>query len=135
FTLTNTVGLTGISPASGSTAGGNTVTLSGAGFGTSTNTQVLVDGTAIPAAHLSSVTGTQIVFTAPAHAAGSVSVGVKVNGTALAGSPTYTYGAVNPLPGAQPTGGTVGAPSAVPGARPSASSDGTAPTPLPPARP
>ena len=81
FTLTNTppTAFTGISPASGSTAGGNRVTITGAGFGTAATTKVLLDGVALPAASVVSVTGTQIVFVAPAHAAGNVAVTVKVN--------------------------------------------------------
>jgi hypothetical protein len=126
--------LTGISPASGGTAGGNRVTLTGSGFGTVANTQVLFDGEALPAGSIVSVTATQIVFTALAHEVRSVSVTVSVNGTALAGSVTYMYAKVAPQPGTKPGARSVGAPSAVPGARPAGPSGGTTPDSLPPSR-
>src|SRR5258708_39654160 len=103
FVLTN-LGVGQLSPATGSTAGGSNVLLTGAGFGTTANTQVLMDGVALPGAGIVSVTGTQIVFTAPAHAAGSVTVTVAVNGMPLGGGATYTYGVVKALPGAGPSG-------------------------------
>jgi hypothetical protein len=134
FSLTTT-GVSGISPASGDTAGGTSVTLTGAGFGTSATTQVFLDGSALPAASIESVTDTRIVYIAPAHAAGSVTVTVQVSGTALAGSATYTYGTVAPLPGAKGSGGTGGSPPALPAARPLGTSGGTAPNPLPSPRP
>ena len=43
----------------------------GAGFGTTANTEVRLNGVAVPAASIASVTGTQIVYVAPAHAAGA----------------------------------------------------------------
>jgi hypothetical protein len=136
FTLTNTPpGVSGISPASGSTAGGNRVTLTGAGFGTSATTQILLDGVALPATNVTSVTGTQIVYVAPAHAAGSVTVSVKVNGTALAASATYTYGMTTPLPVPNPPGGTGGTPNPLPSSHPAGPPSGTIPNPLPVPRP
>jgi hypothetical protein len=110
--------VTGIAPASGGTTGGNSVTLTGVGFDTPANTQVLLDGVALPAANITSVTGTQIVYVAPAHAAGSVVVTVKVSGATLAGSATYTYGVVNGLPPPRPSGGTGGSPNPLPSSRP-----------------
>jgi hypothetical protein len=101
-------GLTGIGPFLGGATGGNTVTLTGVGFGTAATTQVLLDETAIPAANITSVTGTQIIYVTPAHAVGSVVVTVTVSGTALEGRGTYTYAAVNPLPGPKPPGGDAG---------------------------
>jgi hypothetical protein len=135
FSLTNLPVLTGISPASGDTAGGTSVTLTGIGFGTSANTQVFLDGSALPAASIESVTSTQIVYLAPAHAAGSVTVTVQVNGTTLAGSAMYTYGTVNPLPGAKALGGVPGTQAPLPTARATGTSGGTAPNPLPTPRP
>ena len=44
-----------------------------------------MDGVALPGGSIVSVTGTQIVYVAPAHAAGSVTVTVAVNGTAAGG--------------------------------------------------
>ncbi len=125
-----TSGLTGIIPSSGSTVGGTSVTLSGAGFGTSANTQVLIDGVALPTTSVTSVIGTQIVYIAPAHAAGSVVVTVTVDGTTLAGSATYTYYIVE-LPGGRATGGTGGSPAEVPGSRPTGTTGGTAPITTP----
>jgi hypothetical protein len=137
FTLSNTppTAFTGISPASGNIAGGNRVTLTGVGFGTAATTQVLIDGTAIPAASLTSVAGTRIVFVAPAHAAGNVTVTVKVGGTTLAGSVTYTYGAMTPLPGAKPPAPVGGPADPLPVARPAGPAGGSAPSPLPVSRP
>ena len=134
-------GLTGTSPASGGVAGGNQVTLTGTGFGTKANTQVLLDGSTLPATSLVSVSGTEIVYVAPAHAAGNVAVTVKVNGTLLAGSGTYTYGSVSPQPGTKPPGGTGGSPTVLPGSRPTGTTgqidapNPMAPSPLPLARP
>jgi hypothetical protein len=99
---------------------------------------VLLNGTALPAASVVSVTGTQIVFTAPAHAAGSVTVTVKVSGTPLPGSVTYRYGSVAPDPGVKPSGGTGGSPNHMPGARPQGATGqtgGTKPNSLPAQRP
>jgi len=110
------------------------VTLTGSGFGTVANTQVLFDGEALPGESIVSVTATQIVFTAPEHAVGSVSVTVSVNGTAVAGSVRYMYARVAPQPGTKPGAGSGGAPSAVPGARPAGPSGGTAPDALPSSR-
>ena len=137
FTLTNApaTAFTGISPASGSTTGGNKVTLTGVGFGTAASTQVLLNGVALPAGSIVRVTGTQIVYVAPAHAAGNVTVTVKVSGTPLAGSVAYTYGTTTPLPGTEPTGGIAGSPSPLPGSRPAGTTGGSAPNPLPAARP
>jgi hypothetical protein len=114
--------------------GGNTITVTGAGFGTNATTQVLLDGVAVPAANIVSVTSTQIGYVAPAHAAGNVTVTVTVNGTVLAGSGTYTYGAVSTLPGSKPPGPAGGPPSALPAVRP-AGARGGVPNPLPPSRP
>ncbi|MHB8647740.1 MAG: choice-of-anchor Q domain-containing protein [Thermomicrobiales bacterium] len=116
FNLTNTPNLVTISPSSGGMAGGNHVILTGVGFGTAANTQVLSNGIAIPAANLTSVTVT-----------------VTVNGTALSGSVTYQYGVVNPLPGRQPVTGS-GNPDPLPLPRPSAPPQGN-PRPLPTPRP
>ncbi len=133
FTLANRPpGVSGISPASGSTAGGNRVTLTGAGFGTSATTQILLDGVALPATNVTSVTGTQIVYVAPAHAAGSVTVSVKVNGTELAASATYTYGMTTPQPSSHPAGppsGTI--PNPQPSSHPTGPPSGAIPNPQP----
>jgi len=86
--------LTDISPSSGIAAGGTTVTLSGFGFGTTADTQVLVNGVALPGASVLSVAARSIRFTAPAHGSGAVTITVRVAGTLASGSMTYTYGPV-----------------------------------------
>lgn len=126
----------GVSPASGGIAGGNKVAITGAGFGTTAaNVQVRVDGTAIPAASIVSVTDTQIVYIAPAHAAGNATVTVVAGGTTAPGSATYTYDTVNSVPSV-PSGGSTGnsSPNPVPGGRPSGAPSGN-PNPIPGSRP
>lgn len=90
--------LTGISPLSGITAGGTTVTLSGFGFGTTADTQVLVNGVALPGASVLSVAARSIRFTAPAHGNGTVTITVRVAVTVASGSMTYTYGPIYSQP-------------------------------------
>jgi hypothetical protein len=107
----------------------------GGGFGTAGNTQVLLDGVAIPAANIVSVSGTQVVYTAPAHSAGVVLVTVKVNGAALAGSVAYQYGTVSTLPGIKSSGGSLGNPSAQPVNRPTGPMQPGSPQPVPGSRP
>jgi hypothetical protein len=137
FNLTNSPPtLIGVSPGSGSTVGGSRVTLTGVGFDTAATMQVLLDGTALPAANLVSATSTQIVYMAPAHGAGSVTMTVTANGAPLVGSVTYQYGSVSPLPPPKTTGTTDGqAPNALPGPRPAGTTGGPAPNPLPLSRP
>jgi len=134
FALANTPILTTVSPASGATAGGNTVTLTGLGFGTSAaNVAVTIGGVAAP---VGSVTNTQVVVTAPAHAAVSVTVGVTVNGQGTTAVSGYTYGTVSALPNPPPAGGMGGNTNPLPNGRtPGAPPAGTAPSPLPAPRP
>jgi hypothetical protein len=99
FALTNTPSvptITKVTPSSGSTDGGGTVTITGTvflsgatvKFGSTAATNVVV------------VNATTVTATVPAHAAGAVDV-VVTNAdqgkATLAGG--YTYGVVNPLPG------------------------------------
>lgn len=81
--------LTGVSPSSGSTAGGTSVTLSGSGF--TGVTGVTFGGTAASSFTVNSVS--QITATAPSHPAGTVDVVVNATGGASAVSPAsrYTY--------------------------------------------
>lgn len=81
--------LTGVSPSSGSTAGGTSVTLSGSGF--TGVTGVTFGGTAASSFTVNSVN--QITATAPSHPAGTVDVVVNATGGASAVSPAsrYTY--------------------------------------------
>ncbi len=94
FTPSVTPVVTGVSPASGPTAGGTTVVITGMHFSGAT---VVAFGT-IPAA--STVTDTQITATAPAENAGTVNVTVTTpNGaSAISSADQYTYVGQNTLP-------------------------------------
>lgn len=75
--------ISGLSPNEGPTAGGTSVTLTGQNF---LGASVTVDGvTVTPGTH----TDTSIVFTTPAHAAGTVSVAVTTTGGTALSSFTY----------------------------------------------
>ena len=87
--------ITSISPASGLPAGGNVVTISGAGFVNLVST-VKLGGAVVAGAQVTSPT--TITFTAPAHAAGSVDVTVttgQLSATVLNG---YTWTSPPPDP-------------------------------------
>lgn len=108
FALTNTLSaptITNVSPASGSTDGGGTVTITGTVF--LSGATVKFGNTA--ATNVVVVNATTITATVPAHAAGAVAVVVTntdLGNATLAGG--YTYGVVNPLPGGKtlvPAGG------------------------------
>lgn len=122
--------LTGISPGSGATTGGASVTLTGTNL--PTTGAVVTFG--MSQATVVSATATQIVVTAPAHGAGAVNVVVTSGGVA-SNSLSYTYGIVTPapmprLPAATPVPGTPPAP--MPPARsPAIPPTGTVPAPLP----
>ena len=136
LTLTNLLALTGIGPASGATDGGNRVTLAGVGFGTPATTQVLFDGVALPTAAVIAVGDTAVTFIAPPHAAGTVTITVRVGGVTATGSVVYRYGAVTPLPPPAPPASPVASPQPLPAARAAAGSGGQPPpTPLPVPRP
>jgi hypothetical protein len=75
--------ITGISPASGSTQGGTTVTISGTNLGGAT---VSFGGAA---AKISADSGTQITVTAPPGSAGTVTVTVTTPGGSASGQFTY----------------------------------------------
>lgn len=92
-------------------------------------------GTAIPAASIVSVTGTQIVYLAPAHAAGPVTVAVSVTGVAAAASMGYTYVTVAPLPQPQSPGPAGGPRAPLPAVRPPGTTAGSVPNSLPAPRP
>ncbi len=64
-----------VSPAFGPPAGGGRVTISGSNFTETTDTKVTFGG--IPATNVSVISGTAILATVPAHAAGAVSVVVN----------------------------------------------------------
>jgi hypothetical protein len=127
--------VTAISPATGATSGGNGVTLSGFGFAAPTN--LTVDTTPVTP---TSVTATQVVFTAPAHTAGTVDITITSNGSTVALRGAYTYGTVAPLPTPLPSiSPSPQPPAALPSPRTSGgTSSGTGsgtPAPMPAPRP
>lgn len=118
FMLTNLLALTGGSPSSGGIGGGNSITLTGIGFGTAADTQVLIDGVAIPAVAIIRISPTAITVVAPSHAAGTVTITVRVAGTLAAGTVPYRYGPVTPLPQPLPTAPAASPVAPLPQSRP-----------------
>jgi Chitobiase/beta-hexosaminidase C-terminal domain/IPT/TIG domain/Calcineurin-like phosphoesterase len=105
--------VTGISPVSGTTAGGASVTISGAGFVAGAN--VMLGST--PATNVNVTSSISITATTPVHAAGAVNV-VVTNPDGQSGSlPNgYTYNSPNPAPtvtGISPVSGTTAGGTAV----------------------
>jgi LPXTG-motif cell wall-anchored protein len=95
-------GVTSVSPASGSPAGGQTVVLHGYGLaGTAT---VTFGGVAATDVQVTSPT--TITAVVPPHAVGSVDVVATVNGIAFTLSNGYAYAAQLPTTGVDPTAGT-----------------------------
>ena len=90
--------VTGIAPASGSTAGGTAVTVTGTGF--ASGATVSFDGSA--ASSVAVASATSITATTPAHAAGAVDV-VVTNTGGLAGRLTAGFTFVAPAPTPPPT--------------------------------
>jgi hypothetical protein len=137
LTFTNTTVITPtismVSPASGGTAGGTPVTITGHGFGTvPANVSVTIGGTP---ASVTSVTNTQLTIATPAHAAGPADIVVLVNGESIARVRGYTYITPSGLPNGQPSGGTSGIPATLPVPRPPGQAQSGSPSPLPVARP
>jgi len=89
--------VTGISPASGSPAGGTTVTLTGSNLANATG--VSFDG--VPGTSVTVVSATQVTVVTPAHAAGAVDVVVSTPAgmVRVAGGFTYAYAVGQPLQG------------------------------------
>src|SRR5262249_30616881 len=78
-----------ITPSSGTTAGGNTVRITGTGFGTDPNhVTVKFGGATVPT---TGVSDTLLVLTAPA-GSGIIAVTVTVNGIDALSAGSYTYG-------------------------------------------
>jgi choice-of-anchor C domain-containing protein len=86
--------VTGLSPSSGPTAGGTTVTISGSGFTGAT----AVGFGGVPATSFTVVSDTEIQATAPAEAAGTVNVSVitPAGGSAQVTADQYSYSAKPP---------------------------------------
>jgi hypothetical protein len=103
--------VTGISPASGPIAGGTAVTITGTGF--LSGATVKLGGTS--ATNVTVVSATSITATAPAHAAGAVSV-VITNTDGQSGTLNNGYTYTNPAPtvtSISPTSGTTAGGTAV----------------------
>ncbi len=106
FTYLTPPSITSVSPASGSTAGGTTVTVTGTGF--TGVTQVNFGGTLTGAFNVSA-TSLQVV--SPAHAAGTVDISITTaNGTtANTAADNYAYTAAGPsITSISPTTGSIG---------------------------
>ncbi len=97
--------VTGVSPNTGSTAGGTTVTITGANF--ATGATVTFGGTG--ATNVVVVSSTSITATVPAKSAGAVTVTVTVNGQSGSLTSGFTYVATPTVTGISPgTGSTAG---------------------------
>ncbi|TSB32067.1 IPT/TIG domain-containing protein [Streptomyces benahoarensis] len=95
--------ITGLSPSSGTTAGGNPVVITGTNFHTPAVTSVTFDGNS---AVFTINSDSRITATAPTHAAGSATVTVTVTNASGSATTRYSYGSgltLSPTQG--PTGG------------------------------
>ena len=101
FTYVAAPSVTGISPTSGPTAGGTSVTITGTNFTGATS--VTIGGAA--ATGLSVVNATTITATTPAHAAATVDVAVTTPGGTGTGTNLYTYASGPTVTGVSPTSG------------------------------
>ncbi len=110
FTLTNTanpastVTLTGFSPPTGPTSGGNSITLTGTNLTGASSVSIVGGGNATITAN----TATALTVTAPPHAAGTVDISVTV-GSQTATIHGYTYvdtGVIAVQPGLHPLPGS-----------------------------
>ncbi|MYZ38529.1 MULTISPECIES: IPT/TIG domain-containing protein, partial [unclassified Streptomyces] len=98
--------ISGISPSSGTVAGGNTVAIAGTNFNTPTVTSVTFGGT--PTGTFTVNSDTQITATAPAHALGPVTVTVTNTSGSATTAYTYTTGlSLTPTQGPASGGTTV----------------------------
>ena len=96
----------GISPTTGSTSGGTSVTITGNGFTGATD--VYFGTTDVPAASFTSLSDTQIVLNSPAGSAGMVDVTVKTPAgtSATSSADEFTYAAPPVVSGILPTSGS-----------------------------
>lgn len=94
------VTLTSLSQSGGTTAGGDTIVVTGTGFGTNAANISVRFGTASgdPLGVVSNVSNTRFTVTTPPHSAGTVQVQVTVNGMVIANTLPFTFG----VPSAQP---------------------------------
>ncbi len=98
-----------ITPSSGSTAGGQAVTITGTGF--TGTTSVTFGGTAATAVVV--VNATTIAATTPAHAAGPVNIAVTSFGGTGTGVALYTYALAPGVTSVAPAGGPIAGGQAV----------------------
>ena len=97
---------TSLSPSSGPTAGGTSVTITGTNFVAGATT-VTIGGTTIPAGSVTVNSATSLTVTTPAHASGNVAVTVATAGGMSGAVPGgYTYVAVPTVASIAPTSGT-----------------------------
>jgi hypothetical protein len=94
--------LSAVSPTSGPTAGGTSVTLTGTGL---TGTTAVTFG-GVPAGDVVVVSDTEVTATAPAHAPGAVDVAVTTPGGQATLDDGFTYVVVPVLTGIDPDSGT-----------------------------
>lgn len=95
--------ITSLTPSFGTTAAGNTVTVTGSNFRAS-DTTVKFDGSV---ATCTVVSTTQLSCTVPAHAAGTVSVSASTSGGSFTKSSAYSYVAAPTVTGVLPFAGPV----------------------------
>ncbi|MFC4820099.1 IPT/TIG domain-containing protein [Dokdonella ginsengisoli] len=109
YTYVAAPAITGVSPVQGPTAGGTSVTITGANFGGAT--AVSFGGT--PAGAFTVNSATQITATAPAHAAGAVAIAVTTIGGSGSAANAYTYVPVPTVAGVSPAEGPLAGGSSV----------------------
>lgn len=99
--------ITQVSPASGSTSGGSTVTLTGTNF---VNGATTVTFGGVPATNINVINSTQLTANTPASAtAGSVTVAVTTSGGTASSANAYTYNSSAPIINSiSPTSGLAG---------------------------
>ena len=90
FTYEATPTVTRVTPATGPTGGGTTVTLTGSGF-VSGATTVTFGGTVIPAGSVTFVSTSRIKVSSPSHGSGTVTVKATTAGGTSAGGEHFSY--------------------------------------------
>lgn len=108
YTYQQGVTVTNLEPNKGPISGGNTVVITGSGFLAGATITVSFGGTA--ATNVTRLSDTQLSVTAPAHAAGVVSVRVTVNGVTSpdGDADNYTYAALPVVTSISPASGPAG---------------------------
>jgi plastocyanin len=123
---------TGVTPATGPSAGGTSVTITGTDF--QSGAAVTFGGVA--AANINVVDANTITATTPAHPAGTFDIVVTNPGSVGATlSPGFTFVVINPLPPSKPSVAPLSGVTPLPAQRPPGSTDPGHPNPLPGGRP